>query len=194
MPGRYLDEDTLKRYVRSETTIDLPDYTAAIYGAEELIDGLLARRMEIASASTARVYAPGSYTDSLPLHDFTTLTSIVEHGVTLTLNTDFVLKPFNNLNDAGHTVPYNEAVRYWTPWYYDGPKATITVTAAWGWATIPYLVVEACKVAAKAILDGRDVRFGLATIAESGGVSEREAKTIRDAQRLYRSPRSWGIG
>jgi hypothetical protein len=194
MPGRYLDEATLKEFVHSETVMDTALYTAAILAAEERVDDAHARRFAVASTATAKVFRPqSSYEDTLILPDFTTLTSIVENGRTLTVNTDFILYPLNNEDDAGHTVPYDSAVRYYMPWYYDGPKPTVTVTAAWGWASIPFLVVEACKIAAKAILEGRDLRGGLVGWVESGGISEREAKVVKDSIAAYRSHRSWGV-
>ena len=194
MPGRYLDEATLKAFCRSETITDTADYTAAILGAEEHIDTAHQRRFAVAGTTAVRVFRPlGDRSDVLWLDDFTTLTSLTEDGTVLVSGTDFVLEPLNQLDGAGRTVPYNRAVRYNTYWRYDGPKATVSVDATWGWAAIPALVVEACKVAAKAILEGRDLRFGLAALAESGGVSEREAKVIKDSIAAYRSHRSWGV-
>lgn len=195
MPGRYLDEATLKEFVRSETITDTAIYTAAILAAEEHVDAAHQRRFEVTSTPATRSYRPTSDRDHvLWLDDFRTVTSITENGTLLVANTDYVLEPLNSRDGAGHTVPYDRAVRYGTFWYYDGPKPTVSVVGVPDWATIPYLVIEACKVAAKAIIEGRDVRFGLAALAESGGVSEREAKVIKDSIAAYRSHRSWGIG
>jgi hypothetical protein len=187
--GRYLSNETLKAFTNSTIVADADAYTAAIAAAEQQIDNACQRRFEVASSASARTFRPIPGSNVLWLDDFTTLTSLVENGTTLTA-ADFVLEPLNNRTAAGETRPYNRAIRYTGTWYYDGPKPTVTVTAAWGWAAIPPGAIEACKVVAKAFLEGRDIRFGLAGFSEGGGVSEREAK---DFVRDYRAPQSWGL-
>ena len=191
--GRYLSNETLKAFTNSTIVADADAYTAAIAAAEQQIDNACQRRFEVAGNAAARTFRPIPGSNVLWLDDFTTLTSLVENGATLVSGTDFVLEPLNNRTAAGETRPYNQATRYTGTWYYDGPKPTVTVTAAWGWAAIPPGAIEACKVVAKAFLEGRDIRFGLAGFSEGGGVSEREAKAVRDFIRDYRAPQAWGL-
>ena len=191
--GRYLSVDELKAYGFSTTVGDRIDYASGIDAAEQQIDNMLQRRIELADTLTARVFRPVPGSTVLWLDDFTTLASIVEDGTTLVENTDFVLEPLNGKTPAGGTRPYDRAVKVSGCWYTDGPKATVTVTAAWGWASIPPGAKEACKVLAKAFLDGRDIKSGIVALSEAGGVSEREAKALRDFVRDYRGARSWGI-
>jgi len=193
MPGRYLTEEALQAYAHSTAVSDVAEYTAAILTAEQQLDIACQRRFEVAGNAAARTYRPHRGSNVLWLDDFVTLTSLVENGVTLVSGTDFVLEPLNNLTAAGETRPYDRAIRYSGNWYTDGPKTTVTVTATFGWAAIPPGAVTACKVLAKAILEGRDIRFGLAGFSEGGGVSEREAKSVRDFVRDYHSHSSWGI-
>lgn len=199
MPGRYLTEATLKEYCHDEKITDMAVYTAAILSAEEHIDDAhgKGRRFEVTSTPVTRLRRPSANSDMLWLPDFKTVTSITENGSLLVNGTDYVLEPFDQVDAHGHTVPYTRAVRYGLTWYYDGPKPTVSVAGIPGWAAIPFLVVEACKVAAKAIIEGRDLRFGLAGLAESGGVSEREAKVVKDSIEAFgRKPgrgRSWGV-
>src|SRR5688572_15478483 len=96
-------------------------YTAAILAAEEHVDSAHQRRFELAGTAAARVFRPAARSSTLWLDDFTTLTSIVENGTTLTVGSDFVLEPLNQRDGAGHTVPYDRAVRYNADWWYDGP-------------------------------------------------------------------------
>ena len=191
--GRYLSVDELKNYGFSTTVGDRLDYAGGIEAAEQQIDIMCQRRFELADTATARVYRPTPGSTHLWLHDFTTLTSIVEDGVTLVENTDFVLEPLNGKTAAGEPRPYDRAVKVTGAWYTDGPKATVTVTATWGWATIPSGAKEACKILAKAFLDGRDIKSGIVALADTGGVSEREAKAVRDFVRDYRGAGTWGI-
>jgi hypothetical protein len=180
-------------YTRSETTVDASLKHAALDAATVAVDNALARKMIVATGATARVYCPDCNSQNLWLHDFTTLTSIVENGTTLTNNTDFVLRPLNGLSDAEESVPYNQAVRYGTTWYTDGPKATITVTAAWGWAAIPPQVIEMTKLVGKAMLESRNFSLGVVALTETGAFGARETKVVRDTIDAYRSYRSLGI-
>jgi len=191
--GRYLTIEQYKQWARDEITVDDDLVSEAILGAESWIDNALARRMVVASASSARVYAPIPHTDVLTIDDCTTVTSVVENGATLTVSTDYQLEPFNNLSAAGETVPYSQVRRIYRNWYTDGRKATVTVTAAWGWAAIPPQVLEACKVITSDMLMNRELRGGLVAVSEVGGVGTRENRLVRDMVSRYRSVRSWGL-
>lgn len=197
--GRYVEVTELKLFVNSQTISDDGVYEEAIDAATQYLDGETKRTFTLADTtepdpvSTARVYRPDRGSASLFIHDCVSIVSVVENGVTLTANTDYIAEPLNGMLWSGETRPYNELVRYPGCWYTDGPKATVTVTAVWGWASIPDMAKLACKVAAKAYLDARDVRLGLAALSEQGGVSERESKAVRDFIRHYRGAMSIGI-
>ena len=74
-------------------------------------------------------------------------------------------------------------------WTRRGQQATVTVTAKWGWPEIPAPAIEARKIAAKAVLDGRDVRLGIADFTAAGAVSEREARVVRNFVHDYKGHR-----
>jgi hypothetical protein len=180
-------------YTRSTTVVDASLKRDCLDAAHTATWNALSRRVTVAGAATARVYRPACSDRVLFLDDFTTLTSIVENGVTLTVNTDFVLEPLNNLSPSGETVPYDRALRRSTNWYTDDVVATVTVTAAWGWAAIPPQVVEMCKLIGKAYLEGRDFALGVVALTEGGAFGARETKLVMDAIKDYRSHKTWGI-
>ncbi len=191
---RYLPVATFRQWWKSETNVDDELIEAAINAAETAIDNALQRRMVVASGVDAeRVYRPQLNSPILLIHDCVTVTSIVENGTTLTEGTHFVLDPLNNLNAAGETVPYHRALRYGQNWYTDGPKATVTVDADWGWAAIPYEVVESCKIIAADMISNRDMRNGLVAITEVGGVGSRENTTVRNMIAKYRAPAAFVV-
>ncbi len=67
-------------------------------------------------------------------------------------------------------------------WYRNGPRATITVTAKWGWSTIPDQIVEACKLLTKNWLDHRHTNLGVVGVGEDGfALGEREQMALRKA-------------
>jgi hypothetical protein len=182
---RYLPTATFKTWWKTETTADDTLIEAAINAAEMAIDNALQRRMIVASgAATERVFRPTG-SDVLYIDDCTEVTSIVENDVTLTSGTHFVLEPLNGLAATGEAWPYYRVARYGQCWYTDGPKATVAVTAKWGWAAIPYEVIESCKIVAADMLSNRDMRNGLVAITEAGGVGSRENRTVKEMVNKY---------
>jgi hypothetical protein len=194
---RYLPVATFKTWWKTEISAEDSLIEAAINAAEVAIDNATGRKMIVVTSGapgiTTRVYRPDRDTSVLRLDDFTELSTLTENGNTLTSGTDFVLEPLNNLSTAGETVPYDQATRYNRCWYWDGPKATVSVTARFGWAAIPFEVVESCKIVAADMLSNRDMRNGLVAITEAGGVGSRENLTVRNMIAKYRSRRSWGV-
>jgi hypothetical protein len=180
-------------YARTTTVEDASIKRDCLDAAHTATFNALGRRPVVAGASTARVFRPDSDSQVLWLDDFTTLTSIVENGTTLVVNTDFVLGPLNNLSPSGETVPYSYALRRSRSWYTDDVLATVTVTAAWGWAAIPPQVVEMCKLVGKAYLEGRDFSQGIVALTETGAFGARETKLVKDAIKDYRSHKTWGV-
>lgn len=191
---RYLPVATFKQWWKTETTADDSALIEpAINAAELAIDNALGRRMVVAGSGSARVYAPNQCSNILRIHDATTVTSIVENTVTLTVGTDYQLEPLNGLSASGEAWPYFKVRKLSGHWYAETGKATITVTATWGWAAIPFEVVESCKIIAADMLSNRDMRNGLVAITEAGGVGSRENATVRNMIDRYRRVEARGI-
>ena len=192
--GRYLTVDQLKDYGFSTTIKDRSKYDEAINAGQQALDNACQRQFIVASDSSALTFRPEkARTDILWIRDCTSVTSVVENGTTLTADVDFVAEPIAAEQWSGETLPYSSIRKASGSWYYDGSIPRIVVTAPWGWAAIPPGAVEACYVAAKAYLDGRDITLGLAGLTEGGGVSEREAKAVRDFIRQYQGHHAIGI-
>jgi hypothetical protein len=189
--GRYLTVADWKLWARDKVQVDDDIIGAAIQRAEQHLDNACSRRFEVAGAASERVFAPRSpSTKVLVIDDCTSITSIVENGVTLDPSV-YQAEPLNNLSPGGEMVPYSRVRRLSGCWYYDRGKATITGNAPWGWLAIPFPIVEACKIVTKATLEVRDARFGLAAILENGiGISPREVTAVREAISEYSGPKS----
>ena len=196
MTTRYLTVAELQAYVSTTVYSDATIYEEAINAAEEIIDNACGRKFVVASASTARVYMP-SCGAVLFIDDCTAIASVVANGATLTAGTDYQAEPLNNLSYGGETVPFFALRRlgyYCRRWdnYYGVPNlANITVTATWGWAAIPVMVKESCKIIARDVLSQRDTTgFGLVAITEAGGVGTRENWVVQKMVRDYTHPRA----
>ena len=186
---RYLPVATLKEWRRDETTASDVLIESAINATEMAIDNVLQRKMIVVTAGapgiSARVYVPDC-SRYLYIDDCTEVTTVVENGTSLTVGTDYQLEPLNGLSPSGEPVPYFRLKRHSRNWHADDGKATVSVTARWGWATIPPQVVESAKIIAADMLQNPDMRFGLVAISEAGGVGTRENKTVNQMIADYR--------
>ena len=106
----------------------------------------------------------------------------------------YQLEPVNGLSATAEAVPYTRIRLLSGAWSVtDRAEASISVTATWGWTSIPYPIIEACKILAKDILSNRDVRFGLVAITDAAGVGARTNPIVASAIASYRRVESWGI-
>lgn len=161
---------------------------AGIEAAEEAIAIHCGRGFIVASGSTTRVFAPTSdHSTTLEIDDATAVTVVAEGGSTIAA-TGYQLEPLNGRDLAGAPTPYTR-VRLlgatWNPTY--SSEASVSVTATFGWATLPYRYTEAVKILSADLIDNRDVRNGVAGFAEFGAVRIRENPTVLSLlQRLIR--------
>lgn len=142
---------------------------------------------------TARTFVPDHCPDTLYVGDFIAVTSVVENGSTLTLGTGHQFEPVSRINFAGLAVPYNTIRRLNREWYTYGPRGTVVVTAAWGWASLPVRVIESVKILTKDILENREVKLGLVAVTDVAGISARTNPFVRATIEKYSSPASIGL-
>jgi hypothetical protein len=161
------------------TTPDSSLVTAALSSATTAIRGALARAIVLAGeTATARVYAPRGTGSLLSIHDAAAVTTVVDNGTTLTLGTDYQLEPLNGITRDGEYSPYTHLRRLSGWWTHDNDKATVTVTARWGWTTVPDRFDEAVKVLTSDILGAAETRNGIIAFADYGAVRARENPTV----------------
>ena len=147
--------EELATYLRNEIpTEDYPDLDGVAIAAESLVTKVSGRKWVVASGSSTRYYAPRTVgQDLIRIHDCTTVTSVTNDGETVPVwassTGGYQLEPINGLDWAGEARPY-ESIRYiGSRWKFDNYRATVAVTATWGWAAIPEQVVRAGYVIAK---------------------------------------------
>lgn len=152
------------------------------------------RGINVATTSTARSYVPND-TAILRFADCTAVATIVDNGVTLAAGVDYQLEPVNAINDVGDTVPYEQARRLNSCWYSTVQgKATVVVTASWGWVSIPAWAKEATLILAADIFATRDQPGGVAGFGEYGAVRVREHPVVSKILAPHRRVETWGIG
>jgi hypothetical protein len=194
MATRYLQPEAFKAWTRNEIQTDDDEWIEdAIDAATQWLDNELGRRVELATGSaTSRVFVPNG-TPILPIDDCVSVASITENG-SLVAAAAYQLEPLNGRTVAGESVPYSSVRRlYDIDWYADYGRATISISADWGWATIPALILESCKIVAKDILANRTVTFGIVAATEQAAFSARLNPTVAKTIEQYGSPQGLTI-
>ncbi len=99
---------------------------------------------------------------------------------TLTINTDFTLRPAN----AGARVPvwpYTDVIltgqSFWfnRSWYN---RPTVQITAKWGWPAVPDDIAEACIIQSAQVYKSKDAVFGAIALGGEAGVAMRLKATM----------------
>jgi hypothetical protein len=181
-------------YTRDEITANEAEMEAILDATDELLADICHRQWVVASAASTRKYAPRSWSDSIRIHDCTTVTAIVADGEAVSL-ADCQLEPLNGLDWAGNARPYEQIRLIGQQWPFDDFRATVEVTATWGWPEIPAAVKRAALVLGKDIAAHRNLSFGATFMPDVGGVRVRQATLINDLIRNFRRPEAAaGIG
>lgn len=191
MVTRHVTVENFKAWSRIKTWEDDYEAESAIIAAEQSLDDALGRRIVLAgSTPVTRVYVPTDDTVTL-IDDFASISAITNGGATIT---SYQLEPLNGLSAGGESVPYDCVRLTAGSWYRNGQQATVSITGIPGWPALPAGLPEVVKVLAKAVLDGRNVRLGIAEITADGAVTERDAMLVRNFVRDHRGWRSHGVG
>ena len=198
MPVDFPTAEEIKDYVNDKTaTANLPLVISARAAAIAQLNNDCQRTFVVAGSASARLYVPSSY-EIVRIHDCTSVTSVTNDGNTIGSSL-YQLEPVNAMSWTGEAVPY-EQIRMIgsTAWEYgtnNTREATVSVTATWGWSSIPYPIVESCKIIAKDILMNRNsFGFGLAAITEQAGITARTNPFVAGAISTYRRAETFGVG
>lgn len=182
----------LKAFIGDASSTNDTVYGWAVDAANKWVPTYCQRTFDISSSSSARVYAP-THPTVLRVHDFTGTPTISNNGATLTA-ADYQLEPLNGLAMDGTARPYEQIRLLSGTWSqtYDR-EASVTVTAAWGWAAVPSEVFEATLILAADIYSNRDKRYGIVSFTEFAGVRARQNPVVTDLLAPYRRVESWGV-
>jgi hypothetical protein len=192
--------ETFAAYVRDELgQINVAHLTAALAAAENFVETHCARNFNVASGTaTARVFGPTQIVDYgtvVRVPDFMSTTGLVvtNNGTTVAA-TDYQLEPLNGYDLTNSPMPYTAIRILNSVWTLDQMRATISVTADWGWTTgtVPAVVIEACKMLGKDFVTHRDSRFGFAETSV-GAVSGARNWFVLNSLARYRRVESFAL-
>jgi hypothetical protein len=143
----------------------------SIEAASRQIDGYCGRRFWQDATVKTREYEADSSRLCF-VDDISTTTGLIvkiddaangTFGTTVTIATDFILRPANAEDDTP-ARPYTEiwlADNYTFPYCSNG-RPSVQVTAKFGWAAVPDDVEKACLIQAAQLFKAKDAPFGVA--------------------------------
>jgi hypothetical protein len=162
---------------------------SALTAAEGTIDRWCRRHFTLPTATETRLYTP--HWDEVLVDDIATTTSLVvlDNGATVAA-ADYVLDPANGVGVDGRA-----GWPYWrirttdgSHWYRDANKRTVSVTAKFGWLTVPTSIREATLILASDLFHAKDTRLGVAGWGDLGLLRIRENGMLQTLLQDYVKP------
>lgn len=190
----YATLSELKARLRISDTTDDTRLTEALSAASRGIEHCTDRQFNSAGVTaTTRLYYPDmphlAYVD-----DFSTTTDLVieidtaDDGTYATEWTaaEYQLEPLNGIEDGQSGWPYYKIRAVGTQGFPCNSRASIRVTARWGWAAVPAGVKEATLILAEDVFKLADAPFGVGGYGEYGRIKARENPHVWTRIAAYR--------
>lgn len=195
----YITQDEARSFARTELADDLPLLVRAMATAESAVNEWCQRTFTEPSSTSVRAFVPDPRSQVLRVDDIATSTNlaIVNDGATLapaTYQLEVSLGVVNQITRAGETRPYGYVRLLDGLWTIDGDRATVSITAEWGWPATPEPVKLATLLLTRDFLVSRDVLFGIATLGAEGFTRRvGENSTVVALLEPYRTDETFGV-
>jgi hypothetical protein len=183
----YITRAELKAYMNLEGTTEDALVDAAISSASREIERHCHRQFNDAEAVSTRVYK-AKRCDEIAVDDFWTTTGfkleIDQNGDgtwTEVASTEYQLTPLNRIRDGVEWV-------YWKIEMVGSTslpvrrRASVRVTAQWGWETLPVDVKQAVKMLASDTFQVKDARMGVAGSDQFGTIVRVRSNSLVEAK------------
>ncbi len=164
------------------TVPDVKEFRAIAHNQDDALIGTLigvasrwlmaevGRQLYPDGATSTRKFLPPTWGETLFVDDISTLTGlvVVDHGATLTIDSDFYAAPLNGKTPGGEPAPWYQLVRYsGQTWTRPGQGGSISVTAAWGFPAVPSLAKQAAIETTADLLQVRSNTFGILSVVDA---------------------------
>ncbi|MBM7788856.1 hypothetical protein [Tenggerimyces flavus] len=163
----------------------------ALATASRGIDAFCRRQFNKTTSATARVFRP-TRAGLAFVHDFHTTTGLViatgDDGTfgTTWAAADYQLEPLNQMRHGEEGWPYWIIRAVDSQAFTCAARATLQVTAQWGWNAVPAAVKEACLILAVDVFKLKDTPFGVAGYGDWGVVRVRQNPAAAEKLIPYR--------
>lgn len=163
----------------TDTTFDT-QLTSVLAAVSRAIEAFCHRQFNTDNVATARTYYPVN-AGMVHVDDFHVDTGLVvetddnDDGTFETTwdSSDYQLEPLNRLRH-GETWPWWRIKAVKSRDFPIKRRATVSVTAQWGWSSVPESVREACLIMASETFKLKDAPFGVAGFGDFGVVRVRD--------------------
>ena len=194
----YATLDELKAYLSltGQTAVD-DQVNDALQSASREIERHCKRQFNKTTVASARTYAPDNY-GLVRTDDFHTVTDLVvetdETGDGTFERTwtsaDYELYPLNGVVEGQPGWPFWKVRKSGSLWFpvcaFTGHKrATVRVTAQWGWLEVPAPVKQACLILAAMAFKLKGAPLGVAGMGDFGVVRVRNNRMAEDKLNDY---------
>lgn len=177
----YITLPELKDRLDIGDTEDDTVLTSAITAASRGVDHYCRRQFNQTTTASARTYYP-THSRLVIVHDFHTVTGLLvktDTDDTGTFDatwaaTDYQLEPLDGIVDGVEGFPFWKVRAVDSELFPAAHRATVQVTAQWGWSAVPGPVKEATFIVAQDIAKLKDTAFGVGGFAEYGRIRARE--------------------
>ena len=154
---------------------------AALEAASRGIESVCDRQFNRVDVASARIYRSDFYSFA-NVDDFYTTTDLViatdEDGDGVFEQTwtaaDYQLEPLNGINEGQTGWPFSKLRTVGARGFRCGWRASLQVTARWGWTAVPAPVRDACLIVAGELFKLKEAPFGVAGFTDYGAVRVRE--------------------
>jgi hypothetical protein len=159
---------------------------SAIDAAEAAVEDYCGRVFTLASVATA-VQFYSSDAKVLEVDDIGTTSGLIVAD-TLATHATYQLEPLAGIGPNGRPWPYTRirlGLDFFAYPIWPG-QATVTITAKWGWPSVPTPVKDAVRILAADLYHMKDNQFGVAGFGEMGVLMVRENRMVANLLGLYR--------
>jgi hypothetical protein len=169
----YVTLTELKSYLDLPDTVDDTEVTSAMESVSTEIEDICHRQFNRAETASTRTYDVATYL--VDVDDFYTTTGLViaVDGVTWPAS-DYVLRPRNGVVNGRPGWPFWTVELASRRWPACSSGSVLSVTACWGWASVPPPIKEACKIVASDTFGLRGTKFGVAGWGAYGDIRVRD--------------------
>lgn len=165
----------------------------ALSSASRGVEGFCRRQFNQATTASARTYYP-LHARLVLVHDFHTTTDLAvkideddDGTFETTLDSgDYQLEPLNGVVDGEEDWPFWRLRVVNGELLPKGHRATVEVTAQWGWSAVPASIPEATLIVAEETFKLKDAPFGVAGYGEFGAIRVRENPKVAQMLAKYR--------
>lgn len=195
---RYVDLDDLKQYMSIPNGITASDDELgdALDSASREIEDWCGRQFHDAGTTSSRVYQP-EHADLVYVDDFHTTTGLTvetdedKDGTydTTWSSSEYQLEPLNGVVEGRSGWPFGAIRALDDKSFPTGKRATVRITAQWGWAAVPTQVLQACRIIASETANLAHTPLGVAGFGEWGAIRVKNSPVAqRKLARYVRIP------